>query len=147
MVYQYKTGCKHVVPVEVVVGEFEKLPEVTAKNVVDAARPEESPLHREFEWDNSIAGEKWREEQARALIRHIVIVPDSKPDLEPVRAYVNIYTETNVYTPTEVILKHSDMTEQLLNQAMCELRTFKRKYSGLEALAKVFKAIDEILPA
>lgn len=144
MVYQYKTGCKHVVPVDVVVEEFNKLPEVTAKNVVDAARAEDAPLHREFEWDDSIAGEKWREEQARMLIRHIVLVPEEAPTVEPVRAYHHLSVENNVYTPTEVIFKSVDMTKQLLDAAKNELKAFKRKYSGLEALAKVFIAIDEL---
>lgn len=144
MVYQYKTGCKHVVPVDVVMEEFSKLPEVTAKNVVDIARAEDAPLHREFEWDDSIAGERWREEQARTLIRHIVIVQEEKPQTEPVRAFCHLTVESSVYTPTEVILRSASMTEQMLDQAKRELKAFRRKYSGLQALAKIFADIDDL---
>lgn len=144
MVYQYKTGTRHVVPVETVVQELNKLDVITAKNVVDAARDEAAPLHREFEWDDSIAGECWRESQARELIRHIVIVPEDAPMTEPVRAYHHLTIESRAYTPMEVIIKNTDMTEQLLKQAKAELQTFKRKYAGIEALSKLFVVIDEL---
>lgn len=147
MIYQFKTGSHHKVSVETAVEELSKLPEITAKNVVNAARAEDAPLHKEFEWDDAIAGELYREDQARALIRHIVIVPDEAPMLEPVRAYHHLTVESNAYTPTEVILKSVTMTDQLLEQAKSELRAFKRKYSGIEALTKVFMAIDEALSA
>ena len=42
--------------------------------VVDAARDVESPLHRCFEWDDKVAGEKYRLEQAQRLIRSFTVV-------------------------------------------------------------------------
>jgi len=44
---------------------------LTPASVVDAARSEESPLHQYFEWDDSIAAEAYRQDQARELIRRI----------------------------------------------------------------------------
>lgn len=43
-------------------------------DVVDAARPKESPLHRFFEWDNGKAARKFRIEQARWLVRSVRVV-------------------------------------------------------------------------
>ncbi len=42
---------------------------ILAQDVVDAARPEGSPLHSHFTWDDSIAADAYRVEQARRLIR------------------------------------------------------------------------------
>ena len=39
--------------------------------VIEVAADTESPLHGCFEWDDSVAGQKWRLEQARELIREI----------------------------------------------------------------------------
>ncbi len=39
--------------------------------VVEAARPEDSPLHECFTWDDRIAGEAWRLQEARVLIRTV----------------------------------------------------------------------------
>jgi len=40
-------------------------------DVVNAARPKSSPLHRYFDWDDRSAAEKYRLDQARALIRSV----------------------------------------------------------------------------
>ncbi len=40
-------------------------------DVIDEARDPDSPLHTEFDWDDSVAAEKWRREQARELIRTV----------------------------------------------------------------------------
>lgn len=45
---------------------------VTAEAVVAAATPETSPLHSEFEWDDTKAGHQYRLGQARELI-HIAV--------------------------------------------------------------------------
>jgi hypothetical protein len=42
-------------------------------DVVEAARPEDSPLHSRFEWDDTEAAVKYRLSQARALIRTVKI--------------------------------------------------------------------------
>lgn len=46
---------------------------LTASMVVDEARPTDHPLHDRFEWDDSVAGERWRREQARLLIRSVKV--------------------------------------------------------------------------
>lgn len=48
---------------------------VTAGAVVDAARSNDSPLHKAFEWDDGEAAEAFRRQQAMRLIRALVIVP------------------------------------------------------------------------
>jgi hypothetical protein len=42
---------------------------LTPTLVVQEARNEESPLHKEFTWDDSTAAVQWREQQAREIIR------------------------------------------------------------------------------
>jgi hypothetical protein len=42
-------------------------------DVLAAARPEDSPIHEFFEWDDTAAAESWRMEQARELIRRVRI--------------------------------------------------------------------------
>lgn len=45
---------------------------VSAERVVEAARDPEHPWHARFVWDDAVAGEKYRLQQARALIRSVV---------------------------------------------------------------------------
>ena len=45
-----------------------------ASEVVASARPEQSPLHDVFEWDDATAAEEYRLEQARGLVRSVCVV-------------------------------------------------------------------------
>lgn len=44
---------------------------LTPRAVVDDASDPRSPLHSQFEWDNDLAADKYRIEQARRLIRKV----------------------------------------------------------------------------
>jgi hypothetical protein len=64
------------VAAEVVLDELNRIHnkgDLTAKSVVSASRPDEAPLHPVFEWDDTVAGERFREHQATNLIRCVRI--------------------------------------------------------------------------
>lgn len=121
--------------------ELQTLDEITPQNVVDLARSEDSKLHNDFEWDNEIAGEKYRLSQASEMIRLLVFEPKEETH-EPTRVY-QISTETSVYKPVEMILKNEDEYQNLLKRALAELESFKKRYSTLVELEQVFRAIEE----
>lgn len=57
--------------------------ELTPQEVVEAATPEESILHRLFEWDDGKAGVNFRLDQARRLIARVrvtYVVPTPLPE-------------------------------------------------------------------
>lgn len=122
--------------------EISKLSEITPQNVVDLARNDKSALHSDFEWNDTIAGEKYRKIQAAEMIRMFVFTP-VKEDNEPTRVF-EISTKKNVYKPTQMIVKNEDEYQSLLKMAMQELNNFKRKYHRLSELETVFKAIEEV---
>lgn len=115
---------------------------INAKEIVDESRPEDSVLHGCFEWDDGIAAEKYREDQANRIVRSIRIVSETGNTTESVRAYVNVKEE---YRPLSVVLKSEEMTQSLLENALAELKAFQRKYSTLSRLAPVFSAIEGVL--
>lgn len=47
---------------------------ITPEAVIEAARDEGSPLHQQFEWDDSKAAHGYRLEQARTLIRSVKLL-------------------------------------------------------------------------
>ena len=148
MVYQWKTGSQHKVSAAVAAEVMDRLAEedrLNAQELVDESRPEDAPLHCEFEWDDSIAAEEWRKEQARALIRHLVVRIEANEQEYPTRQYFMVQKEANTYEPIQVILKDEDKTSMLLEQAKRELQSFKAKYAGLKELAAVISAIDSVV--
>lgn len=144
MVYKLKPG-SHIKADAQVAGEMcERLASenrLTAKVLVDENRPVDAPLHDEFEWDDAIAAEAYREEQARHIIQCIIKVEE---DVAPVRAFFNIEKASPEYKHIDVILKTEDDTTKLLKTAFGELRAFQKKYARLQQLTPVFKAIDKL---
>ena len=121
--------------------EISSLSEITPQNVVNLARDEKSVIHNDFEWNDEIAGEKYRNIQARLMIQNFVI--ETKEEKAPVRA-LQITTKISNYKPVEFFLKNEDEYQLLLKRALSELQAFKERYSSLAELEDVFKAIDEL---
>ncbi len=121
---------------------------LTPAAVVDAARRSDSPLHAGFEWDDSIAAEQYRLDQARYLIRMIVIVEDRES--VPIRAFVNVKTPDErkpLYLDTQTVLGTENLRELALEHARMELGAFRRKYASYLEFAAVLQAIDMVLIA
>ena len=122
--------------------KLEKNGGLTAKRLVDESRPEDAPLHKEFEWDDATAAEAYREEQARYIIRSLIVQPEESKR-EVVRAFFPM-AEQKVFESLPVILSDAKKTSALLDMALRELKAFELKYSTLSQLAPVFGAIKEV---
>lgn len=109
-----------------------------ASDIVEESRPEDAVLHGCFEWDDGVAAEKYREQQARYIVKNITVVSESGNTEESVRAFVHV---KQAYRPIQVVLSDKEMKEELLAIALRELEAFARKYRTLKELAPVFEAI------
>ena len=115
---------------------------VTPEEVVKKAQKKNSELHKLFEWDDTVAAHKYRLEQARLVIRMLVVVPKAEEDT-PIRAF-SLTTESCTYQPTRFFLQQPDEYQALLERAKAELIAFKKKYKALTELEEIFEAIDEL---
>src|ERR1700744_1101812 len=98
MLYQWKAGFHTPIKAEIAGAELERIRQLkngdyTPTDVVNESREEIAPLHPAFTWDDAIAAEKSRYDEARNVIRHIVVIKDGTLEPEPVRAFVSIRTE------------------------------------------------------
>lgn len=116
----------------------------TPQQIVDRARDESSELHKCFEWDNDVAAEKWRLQQARMVVCHLVIKEERRIVDQPEIRYFHIVEKSEGYKPTEIIYKNPDEYEKLLANAVGELRAIELKYKSLSELELVFEAIHQI---
>jgi hypothetical protein len=119
--------------------------ECTTKDIVNVARNSSSELHKCFEWDDTVAGEKYREIQAQQILRSLVISKQVE-NKDPVtyRLFVNTGDRDGKYKPVEVVVKQKDEYEKLLETAKRELQAFKDKYSILVELNDLFNEIDKL---
>lgn len=113
------------------------------EKVVEAARPNSSPLHNRFEWDDTEAAQQYRLWQARHLIRVCV---EYLPGVStPTEVFVSLSTdrvEGKGYRVMTEVLSREDSREQMLEDALAELNIFRLKYRRLKELSDVFEAID-----
>lgn len=114
----------------------------TPKQIVEAARNTKSELHKCFEWDDTIAAERWRCEQARDVVQKLVIKEEQIPQDRPQIRYFFKPKDEVGYKPTEIIVKQKDSYEALLAHAYSELRAFKMKYNCLEELREILDLVD-----
>lgn len=84
---------------------------LTAEVVVDSARDKESPIHPFFEWNNTKAGEEWRKQQARNMIRAVHVVKSDRESQQ--REYVHVRVPSNgayYKKTTEVVEDPSELS-------------------------------------
>ncbi len=110
---------------------------LTPALVVDTARDPEHPLHSRFEWDDSVAAEKWRLEQASQLLRVVKLPADP---LRPgdLRAFVAVKGQDSHradYVPTEEALLDEFARKLILRDMEREWRLLKRRYEHMREFA------------
>lgn len=144
MVYQWRDGCRISADAQTAGDMCKRLEaegRLTAKALLDANRPKDAPLHGAFEWDDGVAAEAYREQQARHIIGNLVIVGETK---RPVRGFFKVEQAEPVYRSIHAIVQEEDATAKLLASALKELQAFQNKYSAISQFAKLFQAIDEV---
>ena len=115
--------------------------DVTPEQIVEAAKDEQSELHKCFDWDNDIAAEKWRKAQAREILRFLVIrEKEDEPAAVPVRVFYK--NDNGGYKQAEKVFQREDEYQKLLQTALAELRAFKVKYARLQELSEILALID-----
>lgn len=102
-----------------------------------ARRHRNSRLHAELEWDDEVAGEKYREQQVRSLIAvHIV-------GEHNVRRFISLSldrVEGGGYRELKDIVQVPNLRECMLEDALHELERMQLKYGRLKELEKIWDA-------
>ncbi len=118
-------------------------------DVVEFARDPGTALHSKFTWDDGEAAEQYRLWQARRVIRcSVVVIPEKQQEY---KAFVSLTPDRNGitggYRSIRSVVSNRDLREQLLEDAIREMKVFRRKYAQLKELSEVFSAMDTYLAA
>lgn len=118
---------------------------IKPKDIVKLAEPENSLLHKYFEWDDSKAARAYRLEQARHLLISIVVHIENKD----VRAFHNIKLLSNDSKTTErgywrhdVAKKSPSLWQQVIDAALKELYGWRDRYQTYSKLTPIIKSIN-----
>lgn len=124
---------------------YETHGQLTPGIVVEEATPETSPLHGHFEWDNGVAGHKYRLVQARQLIRSCKLTYRETPlgDPQRVRAFVATYRpgdmESAGYMPTAEALADEFASAIVRREFERAIAALRRSYGHLEEYAVMLR--------
>lgn len=116
--------------------------EVTPENVLEVAKNKNSVIHNCFEWNDEIAGRKYRLLQAGEMIRSFVFEREDKE--QPEVRVLQISTERKVYKPVKFFVENKAEHESLLARAVKELKAIRQRYESIAELEEVFRAIDAL---
>jgi len=142
------------IPAETVFARIQQLQQtkggrLMAQDVVEDARPVGSALHSAFEWNDGIAGEKFRCWQARNLMHslRLITIQDGVKTSEH-RVILSVpKTDENerVYMSAQSAMANPKWRTALLEQAARDLASWRARYQDLAELADIFPVIDEFL--
>jgi hypothetical protein len=93
-------------------------------------------LHPAFEWDDSIAGERYRHIQASDLIKTVEVIQPAEDEAKPEPVYVNVDKGARQYQRATEVVKSPQMFESAFLQACERLRAAERAMAQLQEIAK-----------
>lgn len=153
--YGFRRGRSAPVTAQAIGEEMERLGAndlpVAPTELVEVSRPEDAPLHPAFEWNDERAAELYRVDQARSLIRSVVVVPneEEEEDGSPIQiAFVSVGTPgpngQAGYIRTSTAMNDDGLRGRVLRDAVNQLHGWRLRFCHLQELAGIVAAIDDI---
>lgn len=116
---------------------------VTPKAVVAAAYDDASPLHPHFEWDDTVAANQYRLDQARTLIRAIRVEDD---DGEVRHGYFSVNDKGGVsYRSLADVVGSRELRLAVLVSAERDLKAWEHRYRDIQDVCEVVSSARETL--
>lgn len=117
------------------------------ETVVNEAQAPEHPLHHRFEWDDRVAGHKYRVQQAEQMIRSVKIEtapPSANDGPHYVRAFVSNRqsgneAQPNGYQPVEEVVADPLRRRMLLRALKRQVDELQRRYGHLEEFRTILE--------
>lgn len=134
---------------------------ISASDVVARAETPGTPLnawdneYHYFEWNEPKAAAAYREEQARQLIRAVVIKVESGEQTLSTRGFYPIrdgHDQTHIYRPVGAVINDRQLNRQIMDRFQNELLRINDSYRAYlaysdfaRAFGIVFEAVDTVI--
>lgn len=127
---------------------------LTPRNVVSVARNADHPLHRYFEWNNTVAGARWREHQALKMIMALhtfKVVTGSTRNVVAdgaafkLRSVLPKRDGSTEFIPRNQALADPENRERLVRAFLAELQSWIWKTADISELEPIRKAVTKAL--
>lgn len=129
--------------------------QLSPKAVVDRAKDPANPMHKIFEWNDKVAGKRYRLQQARALISDFEVLVEVDERTYNLNEFVEQPQKKNRdqgYVSIHKLVDNKRLAMDCVNRQLTIARTYADKsrdfalYLGLvEHVGRIVKAIDDTL--
>lgn len=145
---------------------IEKSKGLTAEALLESAKNKNSSLHDFFEWDDTLAGEKFRLCQARILINEVKVIIEEKEYYAFENVQVSVvkssgksgssnsaeledYDESEnetlrVYKPVVEILSTEELRNQVIMASLRQLEYWNQQNSKYEEFSPIVKSFSKV---
>lgn len=148
--YEWWDGYSRCVDANIVGGIVEQLEatngSVTREDFLEVSRPEDAPTHDLFEWDDSVAAEKWRLRQSTTIINSLrVVYEDKEGEEKKISAFIQTSApgEHTAYENIHHALKDAGKRDVVLNRLRGELDAFIIRNQSIEELSEILEEAAE----
>lgn len=143
--YKWRDGTPYATDPELVGGVVEQIEArdgaVTRESFLEASRAEDSPTHSMFEWDDAIAAEKFRLNEASKIIGALQIVYDDADGTErSVSGFINVKNEKRaVFKNVVDALSDQESRELIIARLRREVESLIERNRNIEELADILR--------
>lgn len=144
--YKWKFGFFKQADAQKIGEELDEMSTINVDNILEKAKNENTELNKIFDWDNEIAGEKWRRQQANQMIQDlqvVVVKGDKENKPKTTKAFVTLKRETE-YEPIEAVVNDPLKYESLREIALNKIRKIRQDYAEVESLKELYAMIDSL---
>ena len=128
---------------------------LTPENILESAKKKKSPLHNMFDWEDSLAGQKWRLHQARIIINEVKVKIDDKEYYAFENVIVSVPKEESKsgdcdvsakreYKPVIEILSDEDLRRQVIKSALNHLEYWEKQNEKYSELSPIIKSAQKV---
>jgi hypothetical protein len=125
----------------------QKTKRFNSKAVLSAARDRSSYLHQFFEWKDSVAAEKYRQDQARELVVCIDVVEmKGKREVSRLPAFISlIERDGRRYHTVSEVMDSVDLQALALKQAENDLAAYEKRLAQFADICSAIRAARELV--
>ena len=117
---------------------------LTPAIVVEESREAGAPLHDRFEWDDSVAAEGFRREQAAELIRTQKVTYLKSGETRSVRSFHSVSrADGQTYVPVPEVIADEFTYQLVVNQMRREWNEFRKRYEHLAEFRAITQGLDQ----
>lgn len=110
---------------------------LTAPALVEYGKNPETELHKYFEWDDKVCGDKWRNQQASQIIRAVIIVTEKEEEIQNWHLTYEEVGEEKVkfYVSSDKLALNEKLIENARKMALKYLNGLERELNELDRLS------------